>query len=58
MIGWLSLDGAIYRAPTVLTSHKNFAIEISNTQEDRCNALDVDANIKLDICNGMICTIV
>ena len=32
----------------------NFSIEISNSQEDRCNALDVDANIKLDIGGGAV----
>ena len=32
----------------------DFSIKISNTQEDRCNALDVDANIKLDIGGGAV----
>ena len=32
----------------------NFSIEISNSQEDRCNALDVDASIKLDIAGGTV----
>ena len=32
----------------------NFSIEISNSQEDRCNALDVDAKIKLDIGGGAV----
>ena len=32
----------------------NFSIEVSNSQEDRCNALDVDAKIKLDIGGGAV----
>ena len=31
-----------------------FSIEISNSQDDRCNALDVDALTKLDICSGAV----
>ena len=32
----------------------NFSIEVSNSQEDRCNSLDVDASIKLDIGGGAV----
>ena len=32
----------------------NFRIKISNSQEDRCNALDVNANMKLDIGGGAV----
>ena len=32
----------------------NFSIEMSNSQDDRCNALDVDASTKLDICSGAV----
>ena len=41
-----------------LTIHKQyksqFDVKISNSQEDRCNALDVDASIKLDIAGGTV----
>ena len=30
----------------------DFWVEISNSQEDRCSALDVDASIKLEIGSG------
>ena len=32
----------------------NFSLEISNSQDQRCSALDVDANIKLDISGGAV----
>ena len=32
----------------------DFSIKISNSQEDRCDALDVEANIKLDIGGGAV----
>ena len=32
----------------------NFLVEISNSQEDRCSALDVEASIKLDIAGGAV----
>ena len=32
----------------------NFSIEISNSQEERCDVLDVDASIKLDIGSGAV----
>jgi len=31
-----------------------FSLEISNTQDQRCKALDVDANMKLDISGGAV----
>ena len=31
-----------------------FSIANSNSQEDRCNALDLDASTKLDICSGAV----
>ena len=34
------------------TSH--YEIKISNTQEQRCNALDVEAEVKLDISSGIV----
>ena len=41
-----------------LTTHpqykSEFEVKTSNSQEDRCNALDVDANIKLDIGGGAV----
>ena len=32
----------------------NFSLGISNSQDERCSALDVDANIKLDISGGAV----
>ena len=32
----------------------DFLVEISNSQEDRCSALDVDASIKLEIGSGAV----